>query len=182
MVLIISDTLMNALDLKNIIRLHKQGTDAANEMANRSLKYLALTEFMELFVPTVYCLSFAGSYIGPNYEIIGGIGSDMWHYEKVSDIVSKMQNILYFMSFEVLRGAAFSLILWKNYGLNMFTAYGYVIRNYGWFLLVLGAYINQLVYGYYFKLSYKYVRIRFKYIRLFALLLSLPADIVLVVI
>lgn len=166
-ILTLSDTLMNGLTLRNIVRLRKQGTDAANKLADRSLKYLALKEFMELLIPLVYCLSFTGSYIGPNNEIMGGIGLDMWHHKRVSSLLGKMQKILYFMSFEAIRGASFSIVLLKFYGLNMYTAYRHVLRNFGWLLLFYGACVNQMANGYYFKLSY--TRIRIKYIRLFPL-------------
>ena len=93
-ILIISDTMMNGWSLRNIIRLHQQGTDPANELRDMSLRSLALKEFLEILIPTVYCLAFTGSYLGPNYEILGGIGLDIWHHEKVTDLTKKLQNNL----------------------------------------------------------------------------------------
>ena len=81
LMLMLGDTLLNGWSVKNIIRLHQQGIDAANQQRDLSLKRVALKEFLEFLVPSVYCLTFIVAYFGPNYDIIGGMGSDMWHHE-----------------------------------------------------------------------------------------------------
>ena len=148
-ILILSDTMMNAWSFKNIIRLHKQGTDAANELRDTSLRCLALKEFLEILIPTVYCLAFTGSYLGPNYEIIGGVGSDIWHHEKVTNLTKKLQKIVIFMTLEFLRGIGFGVALFKFFKLNLYSGYCYVIRNYGWLLLFTGALQCTVVNGNY---------------------------------
>lgn len=147
--LILADTLMNGLSLRKIIQLHQQGTELANQQRDRSLKTLALKEFLEILIPLVYCLSFTGSYFGPNYDIIGGMGSDLWHYQKVTSLYDKLHNILTLMMLESLRGVTFASVLWKLYGLNVYSAYCYVVRNFGWFILICGALSTSNVNGYY---------------------------------
>ena len=83
------------------------------------MKYLAMKKFLEILIPLVYCLILIGSYIGPNYEIMGGIGSDIWHYDKVSSLRNKLQNILRFMAIELFRGILLLSILWKVFRLNL---------------------------------------------------------------
>ena len=148
-ILILTDSLMNFLSFRNIIRLHQQGTSAANVLRDRSLSCLALKEYLDFLIPSVFLLSFVGSYIGPNYGLIGGIGSDMWHHEKTTNLVKKSRNILIFMSIEMLRGIGFAVALKHLYGLSLYSGYCYIIRKFGWFILFLVAITNQLVNGHY---------------------------------
>ena len=143
--LVVADTLMNGWSVRSIIKLHHQGTEAANAQKDKSLKHLALKEFLEILIPAVYCLSFTGSYLGPNYDIIGGIGSDLWHHEKTYNLFEKLGKILMFMSLETFRGIAFGLVLWKFFKLNMYSGYCFIIQKYGWLILFIGALNNQSV-------------------------------------
>ena len=143
--LILADTLINVCSVRNIIRNHHQDTNQSIFIRDSSLKLLALKEFLEVLGPAVYCLSFTGSYMGPNYEILGSIGSDLWHHKKISSLYGKLEEVLIFMIAESIRGATFAIILWKFYGLSMYSAYCDVIRNYGTFILTLGALINITV-------------------------------------
>ena len=148
-ILILVDTLVNGWSARNIIKYHQQGTEHANALRDRSIKSLALKEYLEILIPIVYCLSFIGSYIGSNYEIIGGIGSDIWQYEQVSSLYEKLEEIAIFMIAEFLRGVAFAVALWKFYGLNMFSAYCDVIRKNGILIFTVCAYANISVNGCY---------------------------------
>ena len=148
-ILIVTDSMISSWFLRSIIRLHRQGTGIANQIRDRKLRNLALKEFLEFLIPIVYCISFVGSYFGPNYEIIGGMGSDMWHHEKVSNLYIKLQKVLTFTFLETFRGLGLGLILWHFFGLNMYNGYSYVITNFGWYILLVGAYSNQIVNGYY---------------------------------
>ena len=149
------DTLMNFVTLRDIIRFHRQGTSAANEARDQSLKILALKEFLELLIPLVFVLSFVGSYFGPNYEIIGGMGSDVWHHEKTTSLIDKLQKMIIFMTMEILRGIGFASALWYFYGLSLYRGYCYVIRKLGWLLFFLLAYNYQLVNGHYLMIEFK---------------------------
>ena len=39
----------------------------------------------------MYCSSFLIAYYGPNMEILGNVGSDMWQYKKVKDVASELE-------------------------------------------------------------------------------------------
>ena len=147
-ILIISDTLINGSSFKDILQLHRQGTGIAQIQRDRQLRYLALKEFLELVVPAVYCLTFIGSYFGPNYDIIGGMGSDLWHHQKTSNPYGQLQNILIFTLIETFRGLGFGLVLWRFFGLNLYIGYCSIIEKFGWYIFFLGLYGNQMVSGY----------------------------------
>ena len=149
LILIFADSLMNFLSFRMIIRFHQQGTPAANELRDRSLKILAVKEFLEFLIPCAFLLSFVGSYVGPNYEIIGGLGSDMWHHEKTTSLIEKLQNIVLLMALESFRGIGFGVVLWYLYGMNLYSGYRCIIRKFGWFILFLASYLSQMVSGHY---------------------------------
>ena len=109
------------------------------------MRGLVLKELLEILVPSVYCLTFVGSYYGPNFEIMGSLGSDVWHHEKVGSLNKKLENILMLMGLESLRGLTFALVLWMMFRINAYSAYGYVIHNYGWTLFWVGTYVNTMV-------------------------------------
>ena len=144
--LLLSDSLMNALSFRIIIRLHQQGTEAANVLRDESLRSLALKEFLEILIPTVYCLTMIGSYLGPNYEIMGGIGVDRWQH-KMRPLYERLETILIFTTFESIRAIGFGLMLWKFFRLDLYSAYCSVIKNYGWYILITAANTNQMVNG-----------------------------------
>ena len=152
-ILVFADSLMNFLSFRMIIRFHKQGTPSADELRNRSLKMLAAKEFLEFLVPCGFLLSFLGSYVGPNYEIIGGLGSDMWHHVKTTSLVDKLQNIVLLMALESFRGIGFGLVLWYVYGMNLYSGYCNIIRKFGWFILFLASYLSQMVINHYLRLN-----------------------------
>ena len=145
LMLMLGDTLLNGWSVKNIIRLHQQGIDAANQQRDLSLKRVALKEFLEFLVPSVYCLTFIVAYFGPNYYIIGGMGSDIWHHEKLGSLRQKLEKILIFMGLEVLRGITFAVLLRKLFRLNLPEAFALVMRKYGWYLFWYGIYTNSAV-------------------------------------
>ena len=156
-ILIFADTLVNGWSVRSIVKNNRIGTEHAINIRNHSLKLLALKEFLEILVPAVYCLSYAGSYMGPNYEIMGGIGSNHWHHERISSLYEKLREISTFMVAESICGVGFALLLWKFYGLSLYSAYCDVIRNYGFYILVVGASVNTSVSRYYlflFKVTY----------------------------
>ena len=152
--LILGDTLLNGWSVKNIIRLHQQGIDAANQQRDLSLKRVALKEFLEFLIPSVYCLTFIVAYFGPNYDIIGGMGSDIWHHENVGSLRQKLEKILIFMGLEVLRGITFAVLLLKLFGLNLPEAFRLVMRKYGWYLFWYGMYSNSVVSDNYMQLNF----------------------------
>ena len=175
-ILILADSAINGWSVRNIIRHHRHGTEDAIAIRDRSLKFLALKEFLEVLVPIAYLLSFIGSYMGPNYGIIGGMGSDLGHHEKLSSLYEKLQETLIFMIAEVLRGVVFAVILWKFFGLSMYQSYCDVVKKHGLFILTLGAYANTTVNDCYllaFKIFLEYYALRISFSLITLLVISM---------
>lgn len=161
--LLLSDTLVNALSFRSIIRFHQQGTEVANALRDKSLKCLALREFLEILIPTVYCLTMIGSYFGPNYEIMGGIGVDRWQH-KMRPLYERLETILMFTTFDSIRAIGFGLILWKFPRLDMYSAYCNIMKNYGWYILTTAANNNQMVNNCFLLQSLRYLMQNFYFL------------------
>ena len=91
-VLMILDSIPNVLLFVKIIRLQKQrklktGTKEAEEsmtLSENTMDFLALKEFFEILIPSVYCITFLIAFHGPNAEVIGNVRNDYWQYVKVN--------------------------------------------------------------------------------------------------
>ena len=103
------------------------------------MKCLALREFLEILVPTVYLCSFVIAYYGPNAHLIGNVKNDYWQFERVTDLTKKLENVLILLAIELSRGIIFGITLWHFCRLNMYLAYCYIVRHYGLFILFFGS-------------------------------------------
>ena len=144
-----SDFLLNAWSCRNIIKLHQKSTSEAYELRDRSLKYLALKEFLELLVPTAYCFIFAAAYFGPNANLIGNVKLELWGHVKIHSLSDQLWNVGLFIIFDSIRAISIAIILWRFCKLNLYTAYCYIIKSYGWFILFYGVTIINAVNGCY---------------------------------
>ena len=148
-IIMISDFLLNAWSCRNIIKLHQQSTSEAIELRDRSLKYLALKEFLEILVPTAYCFIFAAAYFGPNANLIGNVKLELWGHVKVHSLSDQLWNVGLFIIFDSIRAISIAIILWRFCKLNLYAAYCYIIKSYGWFILFYGVTIINAVNGCY---------------------------------
>ena len=154
-----SDFLLNAWSCKNIINLHKRSSKIHGNQKNswiqetdfkdRSLKYLALKEFLEILIPLMYCFCFAAAYFGPNAEIIGNVKLELWGHVKVQSLLDQLWNVGLFIIIDSLRAISIAFILWRLCKLNLYAAYCYVVKRYGWFILFYGATMINAVNGCY---------------------------------
>ena len=148
-IIMISDFLFNAWSCKNIVKLHKQKTMVSKELRDRSIKYLALKEFLEIIVPTIYCFSFTAAYFGPNAELIGNVKLELWGFVSVNSLTDQLWNVGVFIIFDSLRAISIAMVLWHFCKLNLYSAYCYIVRHYGWFILFYGNTIINSVNGCY---------------------------------
>ena len=146
--LMLSDFLLNAWTFLMILKRHLKETTASLERQNTSLKYLALKEFKEIFIPLAYSISFIIAYFGPSAELIGNVKSDIWMFERVENLTTKFNNIALFLVIDGLRGIMFGAILWRVCKLNMYRAYVYIIENYGILILSIASLILNMVNDY----------------------------------
>ena len=137
--LMFSDCILNTKTFLNVLKLHKRNSFQEMELKDKTLKCLALKEFLKILVPVVYSLSFIIAYYGPNAHLIGNVKNEYWQFEKVTDLCKKFQCIFIAFVIDVCRGIVFGLILWHFCKLNMFSAYCYIVRYYGVFILFFGS-------------------------------------------
>ena len=109
-VLMILDSIPNVLLFLKIIRLQKRrktktSIKEAEEslvLSENTMDFLALREFFEILIPSVYCLTFVIAFHGPNAEVIGNVRNGYWQYVKVNN---NHCYFIFFMTF--LSGAIF---------------------------------------------------------------------------
>ena len=154
-IIMISDFLLNAWSCRKIIKLDQQNTVMANECKDRSLKYLALKEFLEILVPAIYCLSFTAAFLGPNSDLIGNVKLDIWGHAEVSSLSDHLWNVVLFIIFDLVRAISIGIILWRLCKLNLYMAYCYIVTSYGWFILFYGITMINGVNGYYINILEK---------------------------
>ena len=163
-VIMFSDCIFNSLLLLKILKLHRNNKDKENLEKIRALKCLALKEFLEILVPTVYMCSFVIAYYGPNAEIFGNVKNDYWQYEKVEDLSEKMNILAIFILIDAIRGGIFAISLWITCKLNMFEAYCTIVIKYGIMILVqLMRVMNPVICYYLIFLHDKLLNIRLSY-------------------
>ena len=130
------DSIPNVISCIKIMKHQTRQISTNSELLqNEETQSLVLKEFLETSIPFIYCVSFLIAYYGPNAEILGNIGNDYWHYEKVTNIYEKLSKIALFFGVDLVRGIIFSLVLWFWCGLNTYRTCGYIIYQYGLLLM-----------------------------------------------
>ena len=68
-----------------IVWLKKRSSVDVNEQINL-LQTLSMNELVECLCPLTFIVSYVAAFYGPNYEIFGQVGSNLYHYQSVDDI------------------------------------------------------------------------------------------------
>ena len=144
--IMIAELMSNTWDFVKIIKLHQQDSVISKQQKTEAVNCLSLKEYLELLIPAIYCVSFAIAFHGPNAEILGNVRNGYWQYEKVDKLMEKLNNIGIFFAIDSLRSLLFGLTLWYFCKLNMLTAYGKVIRRFGFLVLFYGSICLNAVY------------------------------------
>ena len=97
---------------------------------------LVLAELCEGLVPLVYIIGFAMSYFGPNFSLIGNVGSDHWGYTKIED-----PNHILVVSFamfliDLVALSLNGISLWIYAKINIAKEFCLVLKKY-WFIMAL---------------------------------------------
>ena len=58
------------------------------------LTELMLNEIAQVVAPFAYIVSFLIGYYGPNKDILGGIGCEIWHYKKIKDVKTHLMPVI----------------------------------------------------------------------------------------
>jgi len=125
------DCIINTVSCVKIVKTHRHSIVTVNNKHNEALKCLALKEFLELIIPAIYSASFLIAFYGPNAEIIGGVKSEYWEYDRVDNLNNKFEKIAIFFTLDFIRGISFGLVLWRFCRLNLFKSYCFIIQKYG---------------------------------------------------
>ena len=144
--LMLSDFGLNTWSFVKILKHSVEASNLSNNQRSNALKCLALKEFLEVLIPTVFCLSFTAAYMGPSAELIGNVKGDFWMFEKVDNLDGKFRNIIIFLVIDFLRGLLFGIILWYFRKLSMYNAYCHLLKSCGLLIAVFGSSVINGVY------------------------------------
>ena len=135
-VVIALDSLPNLWSCLQIVKKHRSKISPLMESTSieDEIKCLVLEEFLEVLVPAVYCSSFLVAYYGPNMEILGNVGSDMWQYEKVRDVAAELETTALLFLIDALLAIVTGTILWSFCRVNVLRAYCYIVYHYGLYI------------------------------------------------
>ena len=129
-IILATDFLINLSIVVRLIRLKKK--DPMNvEKQIELLQELILNEMIEFMVPLVYCLVFSTAYFGPNAGLIGNVGNDYFHYNKVENFEDTIKNISIFFSVDVFSLLTNASILWVMARINVYKAICIYLKEYG---------------------------------------------------
>ena len=138
--MIISDFGLNTWCLLlKIIRSGKYHNRFINDQQDQSLKYLALKEFLEILVPSAFCVSFAIAYNGPSAELIGNVKGNCWMFRKVRHLIEKLGRIAIFIAIDLFRALSFGFMLSYYCKKSLFDAYCWIVKKYGSLILSFGS-------------------------------------------
>ena len=135
-VVIFLDSIPNLWACLQIVKKHRSGISPLmeSEKIQDELKCLVLEELLEVLVPAVYCSSFLIAYYGPNMEILGNVGSDMWQYERVEDVSVELKTTALLFMIDAILAFVTGVILWLFCKLNVIKTYCYIVYHYGLYI------------------------------------------------
>lgn len=134
--------LINLWSVLNIVRMHRkitplEGHEARTEKEGKKkaeILNLALIELIEVLVPLAYTSVIMISYHGPNFGVLGNIGSSIWQFRKIENIdyllfVAIEMFVVDFMS-AILAG----IVFWNLCSINFIIEIYCAIKKYGFFI------------------------------------------------
>ena len=122
-----------------ILRHNKVATehvDQSNKKKNiqKLILKLVLAETVEGIVPLAYAVGFIMAFYGPNAVLIGNVGSGIWAYEAVDDIVGRLTVLFTMFGVDVLSVLLNTFCLSKFANINLIQHILKFLRKY-WMLL-----------------------------------------------
>ena len=139
-----------SIDLVHVFRIirsrNKVGLDALEERTERTkrelmTKELILAEAMECIIPVIFIAGFAVAFYGPNYDELGNVGFDYFHYVKVTDILEFLRRAFYMTGIDVAFSIFSIVVLWVFARINMLKESVELVQRYGkmtiWFLMIM---------------------------------------------
>ena len=120
-----SDFIYNSYLALKIIWIKKTG--AVNEKNDQKMYRLLFTltvnELVEVLVPMTFLICFLSAYYGPNAEKIGGVKSNQFHYQPVTNIHEFIKKMMIFMIVDVSSVILLGTILWMTCKISLLKSY-----------------------------------------------------------
>ena len=82
---------------------------------------------MECIVLLVYMATFTMAFYGPNSHVLGSVGNNYWHYQKMMDLQSLMISAVEFLAIDLIGCLITSILLWKFCDINEISDFRIVI-------------------------------------------------------
>ena len=102
---------------------------------------LVITERVEFIVPGTFILMVLIAFYGPNYDELGNVGFDYFHYVKITDIWDFSKRAFYMTCIDVSFSIFSIVVLWVFARINMVKESVSLIQRYGkmtiWFLMIM---------------------------------------------
>ena len=102
-------------------------TGDVNEKNNQKMYHLLFTltvnELVEVLVPMTFLICFLSAYYGPNAEKIGGVKSNQFHYQTVTNIHEFIKKMMIFMIVDVSSVILLGTILWMTCKISLLKSY-----------------------------------------------------------
>ena len=86
---------------------------------NELIQDILLSEIMEFIVPLVYMATFTMAFYGPNSHVLGSVGNNYWHYQKMMDLQSLMISAVEFLAIDLIGCLITTILLWKFCDINV---------------------------------------------------------------
>ena len=107
-----------------------------NGNENKMLTEFILGKSTELIIPVIYVLTFLMAYHGPNNEIIGGVGCDYWHFQKIEDLSMFVCIELTLFALIATNIAVSFILVWVICRKNVYQIYCSVMKKF-WYIILI---------------------------------------------
>lgn len=114
-----------------VIKFHREDR---NSEKKEDLNILVLEELLEALVPLIYSTSFLIAYYGPNATILGGVFTDMFHFEKVFNVTDKLINNEFLLGIDVVLVIVLGVVLYRYCIVNCYKELLSLLSNHGPFI------------------------------------------------
>ena len=115
------DVINNVYTSLRIVWLKKRNNVDVNEQMNL-LQQLAINELVEVLCPLAFTLSFVVAFLGPNSEVMGNVGSNLYHFQSVEDIEIFLGKIVWLYIADLSSLIIGAFVLWFFCRISLFTA------------------------------------------------------------
>ena len=102
------------------------------------LTELVLNEIVEILIPIAFIGSYCTAYYGPNKDILGNVGFEIWTYYKVEDLFSFLMPVVEMALLDFGSLILAGLLLWWLCSINIFKEYCKAIKKFWVYIVVWG--------------------------------------------